>query len=63
MTETTSSSQPVSRRDFLKLAWSFFGGLAALDELHPKKWTRKKKPSCEKMAQEVPFYGKTLSEG
>jgi cytochrome b6-f complex iron-sulfur subunit len=31
MTETTTPSQPVSRRDFLKLAWAFFGGLAALE--------------------------------
>ncbi len=31
MTEPTLPSQPVSRRDFLKLAWSFFGGLAALE--------------------------------
>lgn len=31
MSETTTSSQPVSRRDFLKLAWTFFGGLAALE--------------------------------
>lgn len=31
MTETTLPEKPVSRRDFLKLAWSFFGGLAALE--------------------------------
>ena len=29
MTET--QPQPLSRRDFLKLAWAFFGGVAALE--------------------------------
>lgn len=31
MTETTAPAPQVSRRDFLKLAWAFFGGLAALE--------------------------------
>lgn len=31
MTEPTSSPQNITRRDFLKLAWGFFGGLAALE--------------------------------
>ncbi len=31
MSETTLPEKPISRRDFLKLAWSFFGGLAALE--------------------------------
>ena len=31
MTETTLPSKPVSRRDFMKLAWAFFGGVAALE--------------------------------
>ncbi len=30
MTETTSP-QPLSRRDFLKIAWAFFGGVALLE--------------------------------
>jgi cytochrome b6-f complex iron-sulfur subunit len=31
MTEAIPSSKKVSRRDFLKLTWAFFGGLAALE--------------------------------
>lgn len=31
MTETTSTLHTPSRRDFLKLAWAFFGGLVALE--------------------------------
>ncbi len=31
MSETTLPEKPISRRDFLKLAWAFFGGLAALE--------------------------------
>lgn len=31
MTETTSPTSAVSRRDFLKMAWAFLGGLAALE--------------------------------
>ena len=31
MSETTLPEKPISRRDFLKIAWSFFGGLAALE--------------------------------
>jgi cytochrome b6-f complex iron-sulfur subunit len=32
MTDTTPTTpQNISRRDFLKLAWAFFGGLAALE--------------------------------
>ncbi|MBN2388381.1 MAG: Rieske 2Fe-2S domain-containing protein [Anaerolineales bacterium] len=31
MTENTAPETNVSRRDFLKVAWAFFGGLAALE--------------------------------
>jgi cytochrome b6-f complex iron-sulfur subunit len=31
MSETTSPEKNVSRRDFLKTVWAFFGGLAALE--------------------------------
>ena len=31
MTDTTSQPQNLSRRDFLKIAWAFFGGVAALE--------------------------------
>ena len=31
MSESNSSSNTVPRRDFLKLTWAFFGGLAALE--------------------------------
>ena len=31
MTENTSQSQNVSRRDFLKIAWGFFGGVVAIE--------------------------------
>jgi cytochrome b6-f complex iron-sulfur subunit len=31
MSESTLSSTPSTRRDFLKIAWAFFGGLAALE--------------------------------
>jgi cytochrome b6-f complex iron-sulfur subunit len=31
MTENTSQPQNVTRRDFLKIAWAFFGGVVALE--------------------------------
>ena len=31
MPETTPPTQSITRRDFLKAAWAFFGGLAALE--------------------------------
>jgi cytochrome b6-f complex iron-sulfur subunit len=31
MSETTSPEKNISRRDFLKTVWAFFGGLAALE--------------------------------
>lgn len=31
MIESTASSNPVQRRDFIKMAWAFFGGMAVLE--------------------------------